>query len=218
MSKNNQEKSELRKPSHYNYELHKHAKKFTSDERPNYLGMSKKDYVKYMESLAEVYNSNPKYTLEDIVAIEQNKGKYVTGNTLSYWFKKLGVAIRHGKAIAHADEEQIVMRTYITEEMNKYIEEFSNKSDIVRQCLSWAFGIPTESALIVLSDTLRLFCLYHLPTQKYRAYLTRDVSDFEQEILNNLIYQANLYGPKVFREFCYQNDLPILGGLDVFRK
>jgi len=218
MSKDTNKNVDARKVSHYNYELHEQAKKFTSEQRPNYLGMTKKEYVAYMESLAKRYDSNPKYTLQDICNQERNAGKYIARYTLSYWFNKLGYKVRNGKSVTRDEENIEKLRVYISKEMMDYVETFPNKSAITRECFSWCFGIPTESVMIVLSDTLRLFCLYHLPTQKYRAFLTGDVSDFEQEILNNLVLQANLYGPKVFREFCFQNDLPILGGLDVYRK
>lgn len=206
------------KATHYNYELHEQAKKFTSKQRPNYLGMTKKEYAEYMKSLVERYNSNYKYTLEDICNQERNAGRYVAPYTLGHWVTKFGYKVRNGKNVTKDEENVVSLRTYVSREMLDYIETFPNKSEIMRELISWCFGLPTESVMIVLSDTLRLFCLYHLPTQKYRAFLTRDVSDFEQEILNNLVLQANLYGPKVFREFCFQNDLPILGGLDVYRK
>lgn len=177
----------------------------------NKLGMEDDEYEKYKQSLIEKYRDGFGLSLRGIAREEQEKGIPLYYARLSRWIHNSDVRVKTKEETLRKHERGGEQRTiYLSQDQLDILEQFPNVSEMVRMGIDIVAGLPTPNIVLYLGDQKNV--IFMLEGDEVEAYITSDLTEFEERSVQTLINKAKLHGSHYIINFAIENDLTYYGG------
>lgn len=182
-------------------------------ERPtrNKLGMEDDEYEKYKRSLINKYRDGFGLSIRGIAQEEQDKGISLYPDRLRRWIHNSEVRVKTKEETLRKHERGGEQKTiYLNQDQIDILNQFPNLSEVVRMGVDIVCGLPTENVVLYLGDQKNVIFMFD--GKEVQAYITSDLTTFEEKTVQTLINKAKLHGSHYIINFAIENDLTYYGG------
>ena len=191
------------------------------DRKPFYqdkFGMNDDEFEKYKQKIINDYVNIPNITTKQIRQRELQEGRNLSVQRIRNWIRKAGLEVRRStisKGEFGASQDGMYRGYFsLDRATHQAMAAFDGTiPTVTRTFVRWVLGIPEPSVLVVVSDNLHALFMYDLSTFRYNVYTTSDVSEFEKNILANVLNEANsLKSARPIIGWAISNEFMYLGG------
>lgn len=182
-------------------------------ERPtrNTLGMSEDEYENYKQKLINKYRDGFGVSIRSIAKEEQEKGIPLYPARLSRWIHNSDVMVKSKEETLRKHERGGEPRNvYLNQDQLDILEQFPNLSEMVRMGVDIVCGLPTSNIVLYLGDRKNVVFIFE--GKEVEAYITSDLTAFEEKTVQTLLNKAKLHGSHYIINFAIENDLTYYGG------
>jgi len=183
--------------------------------KQNTLGMDEEEYEKYKEKMVNRYRDEFESTIRGLAREQREEGITLYADRLRRWIGSAGVRIKSkGQSIRKGKERMKQTTINLTADQLDTLSQFPNSSEIARVAMDIVLGIPTQSMVLFLGEGKNV--IFVITGKIIEAYITSDLTQFEERTVQTLINKAKLHGPHYIINFATENELDFYGGQNLY--